>query len=107
MIGLGQFVLIIVAIAAIGTIVAVLWIGARENPGLHGDDSAARKAWEERAKRVEAARQSLVPTQAGETALAAGGSGSSIVGTADEAEARRQAALARKAARAAKSPASE
>jgi hypothetical protein len=107
MIGIGQFVLIIVAIAAIGTIVAVLWIGAKENPGLHGDESAARRAWEERAKRVEAARQSLVPAEAGEAVLAGGSSGSSIVGTADEAEARRQAALARKAARAAKSPAAE
>lgn len=106
MIGIGQFVLTIVAIATIATTIAVLWLGTKENPGLHGDESAARKAWEERAKRVEAARQSLVPAEAGEAVLAAGSS-SSIVGTADEAEARRQAALARKAARAAKSPAAE
>jgi hypothetical protein len=100
--GLGLGVMAFIAFMALLTIIGVMWLGSQENSEVHGEQSRATSAWKEREQRVNAARQALVVVaDGGEVALASGTS-TSIVNP-DDAEARRQAALARKAARANKS----
>jgi hypothetical protein len=100
--GLGLGVMAFIAFMALLTIIGVMWLGSQENTDAHAEHSRATSAWKEREQRVNAARQALVVVaDGGEVALASGTS-TSIVNP-DDAEARRQAALARKAARANKS----
>jgi hypothetical protein len=100
--GLGLGVMAFIAFMALLTIIGVMWLGSQENTDAHAEKSRATSAWKEREQRVNAARQALVVVaDGGEVALASGTS-TSIVNP-DDAEARRQAALARKAARANKS----
>lgn len=107
MIEIGHLVLIIVALLTFATVVAVVYYGSKENLAAHVEHSRAQQVWEERAKRVNQARQALVPVSEG--AASGGGSGSAggQIVNPDDAEARRQAALARKAARAARSTSGE
>jgi hypothetical protein len=102
MVELGLGVMVVVALLTFATVVVVIYFGAKENLIAHVEKSRAKEVWLERAERVNKARQSLVALPEG----AANGSGSSSTpqaASADDAEARRQAALARKAARAARS----
>lgn len=105
MVGLSFGVMMVIAISAIVIVSMVVRVGTREKLEQkdHVDHSRASEIWQERAKRVDAARQSLVVVAEGGSAGGIGASGGSIIGTPDEAEVRKQAALARKAARAAKS----
>jgi len=103
MIELGQALLVIIAITTFATMLAVLYYGAKENLGTTLTHSDAQKVWEERANRVEAARNSLVVVADGGDAGGTTTAATTLVNP-DDAEARRQAALARRAARAAKSP---
>lgn len=100
MIGIGIVMLSLVALGAMITVALVIFVGTRENLDAHVGNSTASMVWQERATRVESARQGLVLVSDNGNVSAAG---SAITGSADEAEVRRQAALARKAARASKS----
>lgn len=104
MIEVGLGVMVVVALLTFATVAVVIYYGAKENLAAHVDKSRAQQVWEERAQRVNQARQTLVPVSEG--AASSGGSTGSQITNPDEAEARRQAALARKAARAARSAAS-
>jgi hypothetical protein len=95
--------LMLVALAAILTVVGVMYVGSKEDLNAHDEESRATNVWKERAERVNAARNGLVvvaDTGSSEAVASNAPAVASITGTADEAEARRQAALARKAARA-------
>jgi hypothetical protein len=103
MIGISLAVLILIIVGAFAVVAVVLWIGTRDVLGPDIESPKSTQIWKERANRVESARQGLVVVAEGGAASGGSASGGSIVGTPDEVEARKQAALARKAARAAKS----
>jgi 1-acyl-sn-glycerol-3-phosphate acyltransferase len=105
MIEVGLGVMVIVALLTFVTVAVVVYFGAKENLSAHIERSRAQEVWQERAERVNKARQSLVALPEG--ASSSGSSSASQIVSADDAEARRQAALARKAARAARSANSE
>ncbi|MFQ3646921.1 MAG: hypothetical protein SNJ54_07010 [Anaerolineae bacterium] len=107
MIEIGHLVLIIVALLTFATVVAVVYYGSKENLAVHVEHSRAQQVWEERAKRVNQARQALVALPEGAANGGGAGSAGGQIVNPDEAEARRQAALARKAARAARSTSGE
>lgn len=102
MVPLSLLVLGTVATGAIVAVMGVLYYGTRYTISPEAEESkTAYFIWQERARRVEEARQGLALAAEGGSS-AADGSGTAALGAPDEAEARRQAALARKAARAAK-----
>lgn len=106
MIEIGHLVLIIVALSTFATVIVVVYYGSKENLAAHVEHSRAQQVWEERAQRVNQARQALVPASEGAGSSGSGSASGQIVNP-DDAEARRQAALARKAARAARSTGGE
>lgn len=97
---LSIFVLLFVILAAFLTVVAVMYYGSKENLDVHMDNPeaiASVAAWRERAERLERAREGgLVSATSTEGANKA----SAFVVDPAEADARRAAAMARKAARA-------
>lgn len=107
MIGVGLGVMVVVALLTFATVVAVVYFGAKENLATHVEESRAQKVWQERERRVNQARQSLVALPEGAASSGSAASAGGQIVNPDDAEARRQAALARKAARAARSTSGE
>lgn len=107
MIEVGLGVMVVVALLALATVGAVMYFGSKENLAAHVEESRAQKVWQEREKRVNQARQALVPVSEGAGSSGGSGSAGGQIVNPDDAEARRQAALARKAARAARSTSGE
>lgn len=100
---LSIFVLLFVILAALLTVVAVMYYGSKENLDVHMDNPEAIASvtiWRERAERLERARSGgLVSVKEAEGASQA----NKVIVDPAEADARRAAAMARKAARANKS----
>jgi len=114
-----QVVMAVVAVIAFLTVVAVIWIGAQEQESAHETgESAAAAAWANRAAKKEAALEQMQQAQGqgvpsgdaiantveAEQAVSSGQATNQSVGdlSEDEKEAKRRAALERRAARAAK-----
>ncbi len=115
-----QVVMMVVALIAFLTVVAVIWVGAQENTSAHAEGSDAAAAWAARAEKKEQALRAQLQAQgqgvpsaeavadtveseqsvsepSGET------TNQSVSDLSDEEkEAKRRAALERRAARAAK-----
>lgn len=95
----GLVVMGIIIVIAFLTVAAVMYYGSKENVSAHGlsaEESQAVRAWQQRAEAAQQALKTLTPVS--EAAGMASGAGSSLLSEADK-EAKRQAALARKAAR--------
>ena len=93
------FVMTIIILVSFATVIAVIYLGARENVSghdEHANESRAVSAWTARAEKASQMTQALAT--AGDSVAAVATSSED-----DEKEARRQAALARKAARASRS----
>ncbi len=94
---LSILVLLFVILAGFLTVVGVVYLGAQEDLSDHHDNPEALASvtvWRERANRLDKARRGLVQVTEGASVSSDAGA------PGDEAEARRAAALARKAARA-------
>jgi len=101
----GLMVMGVIIIIAFLTVVAVMVYGSKENVSAHGmsaEESRAVRAWQQRA---EAARRPMQALQA--VSEAAGAAKSSSLLSGEDKEAKRQAALARKAARESKRSSAE
>lgn len=99
-----QVVMTVVALLAFLTVVGVIWIGSQEQESVHeASESAAATAWTNRVTQKEAALQQMQQVQGQGVP-----SGDAVANTVeaengeDEKEAKRRAALERRAARAAK-----
>ncbi|MCS6836315.1 MAG: hypothetical protein NZ750_09890 [Anaerolineae bacterium] len=94
----GLVVMGIIIVFAFLTVAAVMYYGSKENVAAHGlsaEESRAVQAWQQRAEAASRTLKALTPVN--EAATAASGSRSLL--SDEDKEAKRQAALARKAAR--------
>lgn len=97
---LSIFVLLFVILATFLTVIAVMYYGSKENLDVHMDNPEAIASvtiWRERAERLERARAGGLVSA---TSTASASEASAPVVDPAEADARRAAAMARKAARA-------
>jgi len=102
----GLVVMGVIIVIAFLTVVAVMVYGSKENVSAHGmsaEESHAVQVWQQRA---EAAHKPLQALQAAHEAAGPAAASSSLLSGEDK-EAKRQAALARKAARESKRTSSE